>query len=304
MVQIREFEERVHFLFLENLVPGTTHLCQGQEAVAVGVAAALRADDYTTYTYRGHGHALARGMDMTAAFAEIMGRTTGVNRGKGGSMHLTDRRLGLMGCFAIVGAGLPVAVGLGRGSQLEGRQRVSVTFFGDGAVNIGAFHEAMNLAVMWRAPVVFVCENNLYGEFSRVDHTTPFEELVRRADAYAMRAESVDGNDVLAVRTHAKVAVADARAGRGPTFLECRTYRHRGHSRSDPGHYRPPEEVAAWLARDPLLLARVRLLELGVAETELDAIRDVQRAAVQAASEAAIAAPAPEFAEIGRDVIG
>ncbi|HYM68644.1 MAG TPA: thiamine pyrophosphate-dependent dehydrogenase E1 component subunit alpha [bacterium] len=304
MAQIREFEEQVHTLFLKDLVPGTTHLCQGQEAVAVGVAAALRRDDYTTYTYRGHGHVLARGMDMVAAFAEIMGRAAGVNRGKGGSMHLTDRRLGLMGSFAIVGAGLPVAVGLARAAQLDGGGRVSVTFFGDGAVNIGAFHEALNLAAVWKAPVVFVCENNLYGEFSRVDHTTPFEDLARRATAYAMPAEPVDGNDVLVVRRSARAAVERARAGGGPSFLECKTYRHRGHSRSDPGRYRPSEEVAAWMARDPLLIAQAKLVELGVPDAQLEAVRQAQRAAVARASDAALASPPPGPDELERDVVG
>jgi len=304
MAQIREFEEQVHALFLKDLVPGTTHLCQGQEAVAVGVAAALRPDDYTTYTYRGHGHVLARGMEMVAAFAEIMGRAAGVNRGKGGSMHLTDRHLGLMGSFAIVGAGLPVAVGLARAAQLDGGGRVSVTFFGDGAVNIGAFHEALNLAAVWKAPVVFVCENNLYGEFSRVDHTTPFEDLTRRAAAYAMPAEAVDGNDVLAVRRSARAAVERARTGGGPSFLECKTYRHRGHSRSDPGRYRPNEEVAAWMARDPLLIAQAKLGELGVPDAQLEAIREAQRAAVARASDAALASPLPKPDELERDVVG
>jgi pyruvate dehydrogenase E1 component alpha subunit len=191
MVGIREFEEQVQRSYLEGLVHGTTHLCNGQEAVCAGVAKALRADDYVTYTYRGHGHCLARGMDFEAAFAELFGRETGVCRGLGGSMHLTDIDRGLIGAFGIVGAGLPVAVGAGLSAQLAGRGQVSATFFGDGATNIGAFHEAMNLAQVWRLPVVFVCENNLYGEFSHISHTTPYEDLVIRAAGYAMARRSI-----------------------------------------------------------------------------------------------------------------
>jgi pyruvate dehydrogenase E1 component alpha subunit len=302
MVLIRQFEEMVQNLFLRGLVPGTTHLCQGQEAVAVGVAAALNPGDYSTYTYRGHGHVLARGMDTEAALAEIMGRSTGVNRGKGGSMHLTDSRLGLMGSFAIVGAGLPVAVGLGRAAQLKGNGRISVTFFGDGATNIGAFHEALNLASVWKAPVLFVCENNLYGEFSRINHTTPVSDLATRAASYAMRAEIVDGNDVQAVYAAARTAGNLARAGEGPTFLECKTYRHRGHSRSDAAKYRPPEEVEAWLAKDPIPLARRQLLESGtVSEDELTRVESEVDRGVEEAAGRASAAPWPDASEVTRD---
>jgi pyruvate dehydrogenase E1 component alpha subunit len=303
MYLIRQFEEMVQNLFLQGLVPGTTHLCEGQEAVAVGVAAALEPGDYSTYTYRGHGHVLARGMDPEAALAEIMGRSTGVNRGKGGSMHLTDSRLGLVGSFAIVGAGLPVAVGLGRAAQLSGDGHVSATFFGDGAANIGAFHEALNLAAVWKAPVLFVCENNLYGEFSRIDHTTPVSDLATRAASYAMRAEIVDGNDLQAVYSAARAAVDLARSGGGPTFLECKTYRHRGHSRSDPAKYRPAEEVEAWLARDPITLTRRQILELGVvSEDEMSRMENETAQGIEQAAERARAAPWPDLDEVQRDV--
>ena len=238
MTLIREFEEQVHRSYLEGLVHGTTHLCNGQEAVCAGVAKALRDDDYVSYTYRGHGQCLARGMDLEAAFAELFGRETGVCGGLGGSMHLTDIDRGLIGAFGIVGAGLPVAVGAGVSAQLAGRKQVSVCFFGDGAINIGAFHEAMNMAQVWKLPVIFVCENNLYGEFSHILHTTPYENLVIRAAGYSMQTELVDGNDVLAVYDAAAPAVARARDGEGPTFIECKTYRHRGHSRTDPAKYR------------------------------------------------------------------
>jgi TPP-dependent pyruvate/acetoin dehydrogenase alpha subunit len=290
MERVRRFEERVRAAYVEGLVHGTTHLCIGQEAVCSGVVAALRPDDYLTYTYRGHGVCIARGMSMSAAFAEIFGRVTGVAGGLGGSMHLTDPELNLIGAAGIVGGGLPLAVGAALSAQLAGRSQVSVTFFGDGATNIGAFHECLNLAAVWRLPLVFVCENNLYGEFTRIDRTTPFEELVRRAAAYAIEAAAVDGNDVLAVKDAAAAAVARARAGAGPTFLECRTYRHAGHSRTDPGKYRPPEEVTFWLARDPLPAFERRLL----AERICDSARlqhlktqiadEVQQAAQEAAA--------------------
>ncbi len=294
MVTIREFEEQVQRSYLEGLVHGTTHLCNGQEAVAVGVSKALRDDDYVTYTYRGHGHCLARGMDLEAAFAELFGRETGVCGGLGGSMHLTDVDRGLIGAFGIVGAGLPVAVGAGLSAQLAGREQVSVCFFGDGATNIGAFHEAMNMAQVWKLPVIFVCENNLYGEFSRIDHTTPYEDLTIRAGGYAMSAISVDGNDVEAVYGAAFPAVARARGGGGPTFLECKTYRHRGHSRTDPAKYREAGEVEAWMKRDPVTLSRAVLAANNlVSATEADRIVGEARSAAKAAADRAAAAAWP-----------
>lgn len=294
MAMIREFEEQVQRSYLEGLVHGTTHLCNGQEAVCAGVAKALRPDDYVSYTYRGHGHCLARGMDLEAAFAELFGRETGVCRGLGGSMHLTDIDRGLIGAFGIVGAGLPVAVGAGLSAQLDGRRQVSVSFFGDGAANIGAFHEAMNLAQVWKLPVIFVCENNLYGEFSHIRHTTPYEDLVIRAAGYAMATSLVDGNDVLAVYNGAVQAVDRARDGGGPTFIECKTYRHRGHSRTDPAKYRDPAEVEAWLRRDPLTLYRAELIAAGLmSEGEAERIVLATRADAKAAADRAAAAPWP-----------
>jgi TPP-dependent pyruvate/acetoin dehydrogenase alpha subunit len=298
MVRIREFEEQVQRSYLEGLVHGTTHLCQGQEAVAAGAAHVLRADDYITYTYRGHGHCLARGMDMEAAFAELFGRAGGICGGLGGSMHLTDAEKGLIGSFGIVGAGLPVAVGAGLAAQLNGCGQISVTFFGDGAVNIGAFHEAMNLAQVWGLPVLFVCENNLYGEFTRINHTTPFEDLVHRAAGYAMQAAMVDGNDVEAVYGAVASAAARARARGGPSFIECKTYRHRGHSRTDPAKYRDPAEVEAWLKRDPLLLYRAKLAERGLlSDAEAERIVEEIRAEVKAAADRAAAGAWPSSGE-------
>jgi pyruvate dehydrogenase E1 component alpha subunit len=263
MLRIRLFEDKVQELFLRNLVQGTTHLCQGQEAVSVGVSAALTPDDYVTMTYRGHGQALARGMDMEAIFAELMGKRTGVSLGLGGSMHLTDKDLNLIGCFAIVGAGLPVAVGAAMAAKLRGDGRVSVTFFGDGATNIGTFHEALNMASVWQAPVIFVIENNLYGEYTPMRKTTPIDDLAERARPFRMPGVVVDGNDVEKVYAAAREAVDRARRGGGPSLLECKTYRHRGHSRTDPGKYRPDDEVKAWLARDPLLITGARLRTSG-----------------------------------------
>ena len=271
MVRIRFFEEKVQELFLRNLVQGTTHLCQGQEAVSVGTIAALQAKDYVTMTYRGHGQALARGMDMEGIFAELMGRRTGVSLGLGGSMHLTDANLNLIGCFAIVGAGLPVAVGAAMSSKLRGDGRVSVTFFGDGATNIGTFHEALNMASVWKAPVIFVIENNLYGEYTPLRTTAPIDDLAERAQPFRMPGVVVDGNDVEKVYAAAATAVERARRGDGPSLLECKTYRHRGHSRTDPGKYRPEAEVKAWLARDPLLITAERLRQLGVLSSDEDA---------------------------------
>jgi TPP-dependent pyruvate/acetoin dehydrogenase alpha subunit len=294
MTLIREFEEQVHRSYLEGLVHGTTHLCNGQEAVSAGVARALREDDYVSYTYLGHGQCLARGMDLEAAFAELFGRASGVCGGLGGSMHLTDIDRGLIGAFGIVGAGLPVAVGAGLSAQLSGRRQVSVCFFGDGAVNIGAFHEAMNMAQVWKLPVIFVCENNLYGEFSHILHTTPYEDLVIRATGYSMQTEVVDGNDVLAVYDAAAPAVGRARDRAGATIIECKTYRHRGHSRTDPAKYRDQAEVEAWLKRDPLSLYRAELCAAGLV-TDADAERMTieARSAIKAAADRAAAAPWP-----------
>ncbi len=295
MVRIREFEEEVQRSFLEGLVHGTTHLCHGQEAVSAGTGQVFRDDDYIGYTYRGHGHCLARGMDEEGAFAELFGRTTGVCGGVGGSMHLTDIDKGLIGAFGIVGGGLPVSVGAGVTAQMNGRGQISATFFGDGATNIGAFHEAMNIAQVWKLPVLFICENNLYGEFTRINHTTPYEDLIRRAEGYAMANVQVDGNDVEAVYAATAEAAARARSGGGPTFIECMTYRHRGHSRTDPAKYRDPKEVEAWLARDPLRLYEAALIKRKLlTRARAEEIIVAERARQRAASERAAAAPWPD----------
>ena len=299
MVEIRLFEEKVQELYLQGLVQGTTHLAQGQEAVAVGAVGAMAAEDYLTITYRGHGEALARGMAAETAFAELMGRSTGCCGGVGGSMHLTDFSRGLIGAFAIVGAGLPVAVGAAMSSKLRGATSVALSFFWDCATNIGTFHEALNMASIWKAPVVFVISNNLYGEFTPIRETTPLDDLYERAAGYAMPGVKVDGQDVDAVHETLSAAIARARSGGGPTLVEAKTYRYRGHSRSDPAKYRPAGELDAWKARDPIEILGARLAEAGIlsgpAQTELRA--ETQRMIDEAAARAA-QAPFPTFAEV------
>lgn len=254
MIEIRLFEDKVQRLFAQGLIEGTIHLCQGQEAVSVGAMAALQPDDYLTVTYRGHGHAIARGLEIETLFAEIMGRSTGCCRGVGGSMHFTDFSRGLIGAFAIVGAGLPVAVGAALSAKLKREDRVAVTFFGDGTTNIGTFHEALNMASVWAAPVVFIIENNLYGEYSPVRATTPLDDLAERAKSYAIPGIIVDGQDVEAVHATVQDAVDRARRGAGPSLLEMKTYRYGGHSRADPAKYREPGELQRWKERDPIAL--------------------------------------------------
>jgi TPP-dependent pyruvate/acetoin dehydrogenase alpha subunit len=299
LLEIRLFEERVMELFMEGLIQGTTHLCQGQEAVPVGAISALRDDDYLTITYRGHGHALARGVPMEACFAELMGRSTGCCKGVGGSMHFTDVKRGLLGAFAIVGAGLPVALGAAYSAKLQGLDRVALTFFGDGAANIGTFHEALNIAATWKVGIVFIIENNLYGEYTPVRETTPLDDLAERAKAHAIPGVIVDGQDVGAVHAAVTDAVARGRAGDGPTLLEMKTYRFRGHSRTDPGKYRPEGELERWKERDPLVVLGTELASEGVlSEAEQDALReDVQRL-VDDAAERAKQAPLPTMEEI------
>jgi TPP-dependent pyruvate/acetoin dehydrogenase alpha subunit len=303
MLEIRAFEDEVMRLFMQNLVRGSTHLYQGQEAVAVGACSALRPGDTIACTYRGHGAVLAMGAPLDRAMGEILGKANGLCRGKGGSMHLTDVEAGILGSFAIVGAHLPIVVGAALSAQHRGTGAVSVAFFGDGTVNIGAFHEALNLASVWRLPAIFVCENNLYGEYSPVRWTTPIERLADRAAAYAMPSEQVDGNDVLAVREVVGQAVERASAGEGPSFVEALTYRQKGHSRSDPGAYRPPGELEQWLERDPIVLFERHLIEHGVAsDEELQRLRQDAEQAVREATDSALGWPDPDPEERFEDV--
>lgn len=298
MVEIRLFEDKVQELFMRGLIEGTTHLCQGQEAVSVGAVAAMRADDLLTNTYRGHGQALARGMAPEVAFAELMGRATGCCGGVGGSMHLTDFAAGNIGAFAIVGAGLPVALGAAMASKLRGRDSVALTFLGDGATNIGTFHEALNMAALWKAPAVFIIENNLYGEYSPLRSTTPVDDLAVRAQSYAMPGVVVDGQDVEVVQREVRAAIDRARSGEGPSLLEMKTYRYRGHSRADPAKYRPEGELESWRARDPIEILGERLAADGVLdEGERGRIHTETQAAIDAAADRAAAAPAPTVEE-------
>jgi TPP-dependent pyruvate/acetoin dehydrogenase alpha subunit len=299
MLEVRLFEEKVQELFMQGKVQGTTHLCQGQEAVSVGVITAMEPKDYLTITYRGHGHALARGMPLDAAFVEMMGRTGGCCRGVGGSMHLTDFSRNLIGAFAIVGAGYPVAVGAAMSARLRGTDAVAVTFCGDGATNIGTFHESLNMASVWKAPIVFVIENNLYGEYSPVRQTTPLDDLSERAKAHAMPGIAVDGQDVAIMHQAASAAIERARAGEGPTLIEAKTYRLRGHSRTDPGAYRPRAEIEHWTARDPIRLLGDALAGDGVLSAdEQQALRETIQAEVDASADRAAQMPAPTLEEI------
>jgi TPP-dependent pyruvate/acetoin dehydrogenase alpha subunit len=292
MAVIRRTENAAYDLFMTGLVKGTTHLAAGHEAVAVGASAAMRPDDYVFATYRGHHHAMARGATAEECLAELMSRSTGICKAKGGSMHLTKADHGMLGSYAIVGAHLPMAVGAAWSALLRGTGQVAVAFFGDGATNIGAFHEALNLASVWKLPVIFICENNFYMEYTPIGAVTATEHpAAGRAPAYNIPAEIVDGNDVVAMREAVRRAVERARAGDGPSVIEAETYRQYGHSRADPAKYRPAEEVERWLKHDPIDLARARLEAQGVTPDRIAQIDERAKAHVDAAVEAAKNAP-------------
>ena len=295
MQEGRLFEKRAHDLFLEGLVKGTSHLGLGQEAVAAGFAAALRPHDMVFCTYRGHVHTLLRGAPMGPLMAELLGRANGICGGKGGSMHLTDVEHGAMGSYAIVGAHMPIAAGAAWAAQVRGTDQVAVCFFGDGTTNIGAFHEAINLAVVWTLPVVFVCENNLYMEYTPIGEVTAVEHpAADRASAYGLEPILVDGNDPDEVHAAAVRTVERARAGEGPSLVEAVTYRHGGHSRADPAKYRPEDEVKEWLARDPIPMYRERLAAEAADGDALDRIDREVEEAVDRATEEAKAGPFPD----------
>lgn len=272
MLRIRAFEEKSTALYEQGVLPGFLHSSVGQEAVPVGVSAHLRADDAITSTHRGHGHVIAKGMDPKRMFAELYARENGYNRGKGGSMHIMDFSLGITGANGIVGAGIPIAAGCGLSFQTIGTDQVAVSYFGDGAINTGAFHEGINLAAIWDLPVVFVCENNLYAESTPQTYSIKIPDLSLRAQAYGIPGHVVDGNDLFAVLDAAGEAVARARRGEGPSLVECRTYRWSGHFVGDPGVYRPQEEVEAWKAKDPVPRVRNWLLAHGETEASLDTL--------------------------------
>jgi TPP-dependent pyruvate/acetoin dehydrogenase alpha subunit len=292
MYLIRQFETAMHRLFLAGEIHGTTHLGAGQEAVAVGTCMALRPGDWAAGTYRGHGHALAKGTAPEPLVAEMLGRATGVCGGRAGSMNVVDIEHGLIGCYGIVGGSIAAALGAALSGKRQGR--VAAAFFGDGAVNQAYFHECLNMAKVLLLPAVFVCENNFYGEFTPMASVTAGGDIAGRARAYDLPSAVVDGNDLWAVYAAVSQAVERARRGEGPTLLECRTYRHYGHSKSDPAPYRPKEEVERWLARDPLKIARERLLQESVSEAQIDEAEASASSMIEQAVEAALAAPYPD----------
>ncbi len=302
-VNIREAEQRAYDLFLQDLVKGTSHLSLGQEAVAAGFATAMKKGDLSFCTYRGHAHTLARGVPVEKVLGELMQKDNGLMRGKGGSMHLMSTEHGVMGSYAIIGAHLPIACGAAWRAQYKKQDDVSVCFFGDGTTNIGAFHEALNFAVVWKLPVIFVCENNLYMEYTPIaDVTAVPSPAGDRASAYGLEKIVIDGNDADIVYREAKKAFDKARSGGGPSLIECLTYRHSGHSRADPAKYRPEGELEKWKQRDPIKIYRERLKQFGVSEDAIAKIdADVKRV-VDEATEACKAAPNPPMDILFTDV--
>ena len=303
MVTIRSFEQKLQELSKKGILRGSIHFCIGQEAVAAGVCAALEATDYITSTHRGHGHAIAKGARVGPMFAELLGKATGYCKGKGGSMHIADLDLGHLGANGIVGGGMPIATGAALGCQHLGLPRVVAAFFGDGAINEGTFHESLNLAALWRLPVVFVCENNQFGMTTPLAEASAQPDLAKRAVAYNIPGVRVDGMDVCEVRRAATEAVERARAGDGPTLMAMETYRFEGHYVGDPVVYRTKQEVEAWKAKDPILRQREYLLETGLAtQAELDQIQaDIAREMEEGVL-FALNSPDPDSSELFTDV--
>lgn len=303
MVKIRHFEERVKYLFLEGIMPGTIHQCQGQEACAVGVCAALEADDVIVSTHRPHGHCLAKGLSVKEMMAELFGRTTGCCKGKGGSMHMGDLSKGVIPAIAIVGGNLPLAAGSALAFKMRNEKRVAVSFMGDGATNEGIFHETLNMAAIWSLPVVFVVENNLYAASTPVSMVVRTKNISERAAIYKMPGITVDGNDPLVVYEAAREAVERARQGKGPTLLELMTYRITGHSRRDPALYQPEEEKKAAQKNEPIGRFENYLLSGKMATPDtLQKIRDDIEQEIEQAVEAAMAAPEPAPEEVLEDI--
>jgi pyruvate dehydrogenase E1 component alpha subunit len=302
-VNIREAEQRAFDLFLQNLVKGTSHLSLGQEAVAAGFAVAMKKGDLSFCTYRGHAHTLARGVPVEQVLGELMQRDNGLMRGKGGSMHLTSEAHGVMGSYAIIGAHLPIACGAAWRAQYKKQDDVSVCFFGDGTTNIGAFHEALNFAAVWKLPAIFVCENNFYMEYTPIADVTAVKNPAGdRASAYGLEKIVIDGNDADVVYRAAMTAYAKARAGGGPSLIECLTYRHSGHSRADPAKYRPEGELEKWKERDPIKIYRERLKAFGIGDDVIAKIDAEVRRVVDEATEACKAAPNPPMEILTTDV--
>lgn len=295
MVTIRQFEVKAGALFAAGQLPGFIHLSIGQEAVAAGVCGVLSRSDEITTTHRGHGHCIAKGGHVLGMMAELYGREGGYAKGRSGSMHIADNRVGILGANAIVAAGLPMALGAAYSSQVRGDGRIAVAFFGEGAVAEGIFHETMNIAALWKLPMLFVCENNRYAELSHISVHLATEQVADFAAAYGIPGVIVDGNDVLAVRAAATTALERARSGAGPTLLECETYRWRGHFEGDPAHYRTKDELKGWEGRDPILAFRNRLSgEASIGEERLAQIeKEVEEQVESAAVEAEAMAPTP-----------
>ncbi len=302
MVLIRRVEESLLELAESGKIGGAMHTAIGHEGAAVGMAAALRKDDYLTCTYRGHHHSLARGMDARRAICEVLGKAPGFAKGKGGSMHFLDPSLGLMGANGIVGAQVPHAAGMALASKIRGEEKIAITFFGDGALYQGLMHETFNMAQKWKLPVIFYCENNRYSEMTPISRTSSVSDIYMFARAYGMESVQIDGNDVEVVFDTVSKAAARARAGEGPTFIEGITYRLSGHMAGDLETYRSSEEIEAQRAYEPLAQLAQKLLERGVEQAELDRIRAEVEEEVQADVEFALAAPWPEIAEAYTDV--
>ena len=295
MLLIRQFEERVKYLFLEGVMPGTIHQYHGQEAIAVGVCSALNSDDVITSTHRPHGHAIAKGLTVESLMHELFGKTTGCCHGKGGSMHVGDLEKGMVPAIAIVAGGVPVAAGMALAFRYRKEPRVAVSFMGDGAVNEGAFHEAVNMGAIWSLPVVYVVENNLYSASTPIFEMVRLKRLSDRAAGYGIPGVTVDGNDVLEVYETARKAIERARGGEGPTLVECMTYRITGHSRRDPCNYQPEEERKEALKKEPLRRFTEYLLTGGfIDEAGLEGIRAEVDAEIERAVESAMAAPDPK----------
>ncbi len=302
-LELRYCEKRAYDLFLQNLIKGTSHLSLGQEAIAAGFGVAMRPDDWTFCTYRGHAHTLARGASMAGVLGELMGRQCGLLGGKGGSMHLTDVEKGAMGSYAIIGAHLPVAAGAAWSAQYRGTEQVAVCFFGDGTTNIGAFHEALNFSVVWKLPVIFVCENNLYMEYTPISAVTAVEHpAADRASAYNLEKVVIDGNDPEEVYLTAMKYMNRARKGGGPALIEAMTYRHSGHSRADPAKYRPDGELEKWLKRYPINAYRDHLVKQCIADATLKDIETDTMRRVDEATATAKASPVPSLSEINKNV--
>jgi pyruvate dehydrogenase E1 component alpha subunit len=306
MVEIRLFEEKIQDLYGRGLVPGSVHLYIGQEAVAAGVCAHLRKEDYITSTHRGHGHLIAKGADLRHMMAELFGRRTGYCKGRGGSMHIADFDLGILGSNGIAGGGIPLAVGAGLSSKMRGTDQVTVCFFGDGASNNGTFHEGLNFASVHRVPVVFICENNLYGiSVSQKQHQA-IQDISIRSVAYNMPGITIDGNDVLAVYQTSGKAIQRARAGEGPTLVECKTYRWRGHYEGDPNQgrrYRTLEEIQAWMKKCPIKYFEKKLLEKKVLNKNgMKHIRKQIEDKIEEAVKFATQSPFPDPKDVLEDV--